>query len=399
MQFNISSVSQNLLDYLPPQPLLLEHLLQKNLKSNYLSKYFSPWTEGNTTLSHVDIKQMLLTEMAHHQDHPGYALTRKRYESDWIRQIIDNADLDHFPNLSQPGIILSDIESRLLPTHTPSFKDIHSPWHGYPIDDMQQSYLTSGMPVWVLHLTKDHTWILILTASFFAWVPNKCVGFVTPIFIRTYHTKHFVVSSQDRIYTFKTLAELPLPLRIGSIYPIKAETADQFLVYVPTVNHDRSATLISRSIDKTFLDTFPETITYKKIAEIANRMMGNPYGWGGMCGFRDCSSTLADLMSCFGIWLPRNSKDQIQAGDAIDLKNMNSEEKLSVIRKTSIPFLTLLYAPGHIVLYLGQKNGIDYVYHSTFRLYGTVITPLDVRLKEERPQSLLEEIEQIRVLV
>ena len=38
--------------------------------------------------------------------------------------------------------------------------------------------------------------------------------------------------------------------------------------------------------------------------------MGVKYGWGGIDGGRDCSSTIKDLLTPFGIWLPRDSKDQ-----------------------------------------------------------------------------------------
>ena len=154
MPFNLSNISQNLLDYLPEQPLLLEHISQKNLLINYLSRYFSPWTSESAESSHADIKPILLEVIEYHQNHPGYALTRKKHEPSWIQHIIDNADLSSFPNISQPGIVLSHVESRLLPTSTPSFKDINSQWHAYPFDDMQQSYLTAGTPVEILHISR-----------------------------------------------------------------------------------------------------------------------------------------------------------------------------------------------------------------------------------------------------
>jgi hypothetical protein len=393
----MNTPSQNLFDYLPGK---IESIKYDpiQLKKDYLVHYFSPWTQQQQIMQDNEIKHILLDVIEHHKQHRGYALTRKQHNAKWVNDIANNADLDYFPNVNQPGIAIFDTEARLLPTSSPSFKDIHSQWDGYPFDDIQQSYLTAGTPIRVLHHSKDHAWLLILTDGFFGWVKSETIAYVSTEFISRFQTTEYVMSLKDKIVSFKQLSQLPISLRIGNIYPLKESTADHYVIYLPTVDDQRNAVLKSIQIHKQALTPFPLPITLENIASIGNQMLGNPYGWGGICGYRDCSSTLADLMSTFAIWLPRNSKAQIEAGTSFSLKEIDSAEKLQFINKHSVDFLTILYTPGHIVLYLGEKNGIPYIYQSASRCYGTVITPLEFQLKEERNKTLLEEVTQMRVL-
>ncbi len=90
--------------------------------------------------------------------------------------------------------------------------------------------------------------------------------------------------------------------------------------------------------------------------KIIKEVSKTKYGWGGIYGQRDCSSTMMDLFSPFGIYLPRNSSLQANIGKVIDLSVMNDSRKTEIIKEKGIPFQTLLYKKGHIVLYVGILN-------------------------------------------
>jgi hypothetical protein len=143
--------------------------------------------------------------------------------------------------------------------------------------------------------------------------------------------------------------------------------------------------------------------------------MGQPYGWGGLYGNRDCSATLQDLFTPFGIELPRNSRDQIEAGPAVDLSGLDREAKLARIREAGVPWRTLLYKPGHILLYLGELDGEPVALHTMWgvktrgpwgregrRVVGaTVITTLSPGTELDRlapDGDLLESLTALRVL-
>jgi hypothetical protein len=101
----------------------------------------------------------------------------------------------------------------------------------------------------------------------------------------------------------------------------------------------------------------PLAPTPDNFAALANRMLGEPYGWGGLYTDRDCSATLMDLMAAFGVYLPRNSSQQAKLGWVEPLDGEDDAAKKARLLKEGVPFLTLVRKPGHIMLYIGSKEG------------------------------------------
>ncbi|HEX9933657.1 MAG TPA: NlpC/P60 family protein, partial [bacterium] len=90
-----------------------------------------------------------------------------------------------------------------------------------------------------------------------------------------------------------------------------------------------------------------------------------PYGWGGMYQNRDCSATIRDLFIPFGILLPRNGNHQAEEGfGAVDLGMLDPAEKEKTVIQKGIPFLTLLWFKGHIMLYIGHERGRALAFHN-----------------------------------
>ncbi len=104
----------------------------------------------------------------------------------------------------------------------------------------------------------------------------------------------------------------------------------------------------------------------KALTSIMSEVYKSNYGWGGMYGQRDCSSMLRDMYAPFGIWLPRNSSQQAKVGKIINLEDLSDEEKISIIKTSAVPFQTLLYKKGHIVLYVGTFKDEIIVFHNTW---------------------------------
>ncbi|MFI5206301.1 MAG: NlpC/P60 family protein, partial [Candidatus Paceibacterales bacterium] len=154
--------------------------------------------------------------------------------------------------------------------------------------------------------------------------------------------------------------------RFASIYPLIIENKKHFKSVVAVANDKRQAVLKTVLINKDDAAFFPIRVTPKKMAHFANNMMGSPYGWGGLYGYRDCSSTLQDLFSPFGLWLPRNSREQAKSGQVIHLEGVNAAQKEQILKDQAIPFFSLLKSPGHIMLYIGQKEREFYVFHTVW---------------------------------
>ena len=84
-------------------------------------------------------------------------------------------------------------------------------------------------------------------------------------------------------------------------------------VLVPVKNGSR-ATVVTLTLAHEDAAIKPLPMTPAQVALIGNVMMGQRYGWGGMFGDRDCSALTRELLTPFGIWLPRNSLSQARSG-------------------------------------------------------------------------------------
>ena len=102
-------------------------------------------------------------------------------------------------------------------------------------------------------------------------------------------------------------------------------------------------------------------LTRRHALALAFARLGDPYGWGGLGGYRDCSSLLLDVAATFDLRLGRNSSVQAQAGSTVvDVTGKSDADKLAAVRAADQRGLVLLYMPGHIMLYLGELDGKAY---------------------------------------
>ena len=111
---------------------------------------------------------------------------------------------------------------------------------------------------------------------------------------------------------------------------------------------------------------FSGTVKILNNVFIGNRMMGQPYGWGGYLFNRDCSLAMRDLFVPFGVWLPRNSSAQAKAWQFISFVKASPSGKESIIKDEGVPFATLLWLRGHITLYIGEYKGEPVMFHNVW---------------------------------
>lgn len=102
----------------------------------------------------------------------------------------------------------------------------------------------------------------------------------------------------------------------------------------------------------------------KNIIKQSFKLLGNLYGWSDLYDTRDCSSFAADIYKTFGFDLPRNSSKQASVKNIVDVSKMNIEEKKEYIMSQRAG--TLLYMPGHVMMYLGNYNNKPYIIHAAY---------------------------------
>lgn len=109
------------------------------------------------------------------------------------------------------------------------------------------------------------------------------------------------------------------------------------------------------------------SLTNEEIIKQAFKCLGDRYGWGGMLESRDCSSYIREVYRCFGWILPRNTTGQLQMPvRKIELAGRRCSEKKQILKVLEPG--TLLYFPGHVMMYLGYENGNFYVINDVSRL-------------------------------
>jgi cell wall-associated NlpC family hydrolase len=398
----LKNTPQNAFAYLNPTTednFLIPPAQQKLLSQLYLQHYFSPWGNkltmpwlGAAVVTPSDVKQTELNYVRDFLAAPGWGENRLHNSKQWLQKIAANMNLSAFPNYQQKAITVDNAGMRVLPTDDPSYDNWGKAGEGYPFDYLQEAYVPANTPALILQTTYNKAWDLILIHNDLGWVRAEHLAVVENQFIKEWKTGSYVALIRDHVTIEDSEHHFHFLGRIGAIYPLTKTglAATDYQIKIAVADRNDHAVISQTTINSHDVAIFPLAATSKNIATVANRLLGEDYGWGGMNGYRDCSETLADLFTPFGIWLPRNSAEQADTGVFTPLNQLSAAKKQQFIIATGIPFLTLLKLPGHIVLYIGEHDGTAYIFHNfwgvhTRNIFGypgramvgkTSITPL-----------------------
>ncbi|MDA3966617.1 SH3 domain-containing C40 family peptidase [Helicobacter sp. WB40] len=353
---------------LPPQDINLytqESLLinTKNLKDSYLESFFAPFKiKENTKTKHI----AWALDMAYSTQ--GYGENLLPLKKEEIQLLESEANYNNFPNSKlKYAIIAHSSNLRALPTNKPFFKNPNKAGEGFPFDYFQNSYIYANTPIIIKHYSQSKAWAFVESGFVSGWIESKNIAYLNKAQLEKYkNIKNFIIPKNDYI-ELKSNDRFLEYARVGMILPVYK---NKILLFVRDENGNAKEKLIKINRDE-FLN-FPLNFSEHNYALIANSIVGEKYGWGGMFGNRDCSMFLRDTFSNFGIYLPRNSQAQIKADTQgskyYPLDKLNPQEKLDFIKKNAIPFATLLGLKGHIMLYIGEHNGEMLVLHDVWGL-------------------------------
>ncbi|NTW78487.1 MAG: hypothetical protein HGB33_12100, partial [Syntrophaceae bacterium] len=365
---DVSDLEQNHLAYLQDQTksrdlITLEN--QNRLAEDYNIIYFSVWHQREPFYAlpatiDIDSKRFAANF--------GYGENKRKHTGDWYKKLLQNAALDNYPNALYRAITVRNTNLRALPTERPHFNKPGGDSDGWPFDNLQRSSVAANTPIFVCHLSADQTWALVETSFTFGWMPVEDFGRVDNNFIKEWESGRYAVITRDQTGIFYQNGQLALKSSLGYRFPLVGETQKKLEILVAAKSNFSDCAVIKKShVARDAAAVAPLRLTSLNVVKIANELIGEPYGWGGLYGNRDCSSMTRDFFSVFGLWLPRHSEDQVkEAGTYIDLKGMTSEQKEKVIMEKAIPYLTLIWRKGHVMLYIGAKDGQPLIFHNVW---------------------------------
>jgi hypothetical protein len=335
---------------------------RNDLLAEFRKRFYAPWT-SKSSLHDLDETKKLMKKVAQGS---WYGVNHRIMPAGLLREILGNCALASFPSHNEKAIAIVPTHLRGLPTHLPLFTVAN----GYPFDMLQYPQVKANEPLRVLHVSLDGVWLFVETAYSNGWLEARDVVIADQDFIDYWMALPQLVITRDDVTVTDGIGGTNYRAAIGTLLPLEKAGKDWWEVKVATAGKGRKALSSVTRVARDAAGRFPLAFNRENISMIGNQLSGQLYGWGEMYGLRDCSAMLRDFFMPFGIWLPRTSADQIASvKHRLELSGKQPGEKEDAIRRQAIPFLTLLYKPGHIMLYIGSDPmGRPLVFQNTWSI-------------------------------
>ncbi|MDR2696047.1 MAG: SH3 domain-containing protein [Deltaproteobacteria bacterium] len=323
--------------------------------------FFRPWTQAGPSVTAAELA-LRFGEKPRGFTENAQPWTREEWEG-----MRTNADLAAYPRAAYPAITIRHTSLRELPTARARMTTPRPFAQDNPFDMFQYSSLFLGTPLYAAHLSADGLWLFVESPIASGWAPAEDVAPVDAAFMARYRNGRYAAIIRDDL-PLVTEAGVIGRTHIGAVFPLHGENARGATVLAPARGPQERAVIVTAEFQPDQARAKPLPLTPAWLARIGNQMMGQPYGWGGLYAWRDCSSTMRDLFAPFGIWLPRNSAAQGRSGSLVPLAGLDGADKERLIRAAGVPFMSLLWMRGHIMLYLGQYRNESVAFHNIWGL-------------------------------
>ena len=327
-------------------------------------RYFAPWDMTASTLSPEDA----FWGVAAYGTRQGFGENMLPRPPAFMEELIKRMDRGRFPSLAWPGIALRNAAMRVMPTDKPFFLDFREAGEGFPFDYFQNSALWAGTPLFISHVSTDGAWYFVETGFASGWVHAEDVAVADQAFRLAFRTDACAALVGDGVAVRDLGGRYRFTAHVGAVFPLVSESSAGLVVNIPVADGNGRAAVAQAVLAPDQAARKPLPCTVEAVARVARGLAGQTYGWGGLFEDRDCSAMLRDLFTPFGIWLPRNSTGQGATGRVVSLEGLAPADKERAILAQGVPFATLLWLRGHIMLYLGEYQGRAAAFHNIWGL-------------------------------
>lgn len=386
--FPLTGYNQDINTYLPKESddydkALLKPEYQQAQVQQFLRHYYasdeqglSPWSETliqNLLPKIKTIEQAVVDDFDNQKQEPlnyHFAENFKEHDLSWLTRIIKNMNLENielsFHN-QQRAIVIQNTFARALPDSAPDFFHFSLAGQGFPFDNLQESALWVGTPLYVVHVSQDKAWSLVVTPdAYFAWIKSSDLAYTSAAFIKQWQTsaqRGLMAISQTETSVTDENQHFLFTAYIGAVFPLAEDNS----LYIPLKNKYQQAVLAKGLVGPHAAEKMPLPATRKNLAHLIKQLQNRPYGWGGAFFFNDCSQELKSLFTPLGIWLPRNSAQQAQY-TSVDLSAKKLDERINSLKTQGHPLMTIIYIGGHVMLYLGTQEETPITYQNVWGL-------------------------------
>lgn len=422
--FSFENYDQDIDKYIDPNDLdfdtpLVSSEYQKNMFDEFQKHYYStdpeslsPWSEKfvekqlfvseqeNLKLFFVQELDKYFQESLDIEKSPPIGRYLRPYDAKWFRDIESNLNFsENFElifNIENRAIAIANSHVRKFPTNDPIFYEKYIPIIGSTCDELQHDVIRIGAPLYIAHTSRDKAWSLVITPDCAGWVQSNTISKVSNKFLKKWEKaaskKLLAVIKSDNFFflngTHKGSAIA------GTFLPLLEEKENLYVLLTPILDESGNLDVCKCTLTKESGILMPILLTPRNIARFIRNQNNRDYGWGGEIYFEnDCSSLIKYLFAPFGIYLPRNSGQQANINTHVDILDDFSEEmREEFLIRNGKKLLTLIYLPGHIMLYLGNKiisiNGEEKVVAISFQAISS-LRSISAREKGEEDRFLV----------
>lgn len=379
--FPVEHYSQSLDKWFPPDAEdydkpLLPYDYQLKRRDELYNHYFgsdSPWSLDYVKQvfikdNFLELQQNALNYFSNENksdNEIGYAENFRPYDKQWIKDIVANIDLSLFSDLhylkNHRAIAVVNLNARALPVDDPYFYNIALPGQGYPFDLLQMSSIWAGTPVYIVADSKDRAWSYVVTPAFYGWVHREGLARVDEDFIKTWQaTAKKAMAATIKVKTPILLEQQGFQFYAypGAVFPLLKQHRNSLQILIPVRDIDGKAVSYSTRVSKASTAVMPLPATKHQFVNVMGNLLNRPYGWGGLYFYNDCSQELKSLFAPFGIWLPRNSWEQLAAGLQADVSALDAESRIKYLQENGHALMTIVHINGHVFLYLGNRQSL-----------------------------------------
>ena len=317
-----------------------------------------------------------------------YDYRKKEYDDNMKNALYEKTDIGSIPKTIIPkyGILVRHSNNRRFPTNKIAFTE-RDGW----INSFSTTSLDLGMTAAILHTSRDRDWYFIRSVIAFGWVPavNVVIGSLKEI-SKYANAKDFIVSTTYKvpIYGDRNMKNFLTDLYMGARVSLVKKMTDGYHVRAPFRKSDGSLETVHGWVkqDARVCEGY-QPFTQRNLIETFFTVLYRPWSGGDMYNERNCCGGIRAVLRTFGIFTLNSTLFELHASDYVITfpEDTPKEEKYQYLKGCK-PGICLIGSRQHVIMYLGEVDGRQYVIHQSGYPYteedGTVVLPRRVNVND-----------------